>query len=130
MKLLYLSLLLLSPFVLQNNGDPIEKTAALLRSANIDELSQYFASTVDITMKGEEASYPGAEAKVILANFFAQNQPKAVKILHRITSSAKFNYGVVILTTDNGVYRVAFSLKNNKGKFELTELRFEVEKAK
>ena len=130
MKLLYLSLLLLSPFVLQNTGDPIEKTAALLRNANIDELSKYFASTVDITIKGEENSYSDVESKVILTNFFAQNQPTTVKILHRITSSAMYQYGVVILTTNNGVYRVAFSLKNNKGKFELTEMRFEAEKAK
>jgi hypothetical protein len=130
MKLLYLCLLLLSPIVLQNTGDCIGETATLLRDANIGELSKYLASTVDITMKGEENNYSDAEAKVILANFFSQNQPRAVKILHRITSSAKYHYGVVILATSNGTYRVAFSLKNNKGKFELTEMRFEAEKAK
>ena len=130
MKLLYLSLLLLSPFVLQNTGDPIERTAVLLRNANIDELSKCFASTVDIAIKGEEDNYSDVQAKLILTNFFAQNQPQAVKILHRISSSAKFHYGVVILTTNKGVYRVAFSLKNENGIFELTEMRFEIEKTK
>ncbi len=130
MKLLYLTLLLLSPFVLQNTGDPIEKTAELLRNGNVGELSKFFASMVDITIKGEENNYSDVEAKTVLTNFFDQNPPQAVKALHRITSSAKFQYGVVILTTTNGAYRVAFSLKNNNGKFELTEMRIETEKAK
>jgi hypothetical protein len=130
MKLLYLSLLLLSPFVLQNTGDAIEKTADLLRTGNIGELSKYFASNVDLTIKGQENNYSDAEAKVILTNFFDQNPPREIKILHRITSSVKFQYGVVILTTSNGIYRVAFSLKNNNGKFELTEMRIETEKTK
>jgi len=130
MKLLYLSLLLLSPFVLQNTGDPIEKTAALLRNGNIGELSKYFAGTVDLTIKGEENNYSDVQAKLVLTNFFDQNPPQAIKILHRITSSAKYNYGVVILTTTNGTYRIAFSLKNNNGKFEMTEMRIEAEKAK
>jgi hypothetical protein len=130
MKLLYLSLLLLSSFVLQNTGDPIEKTADLLRTDNISELSKYFASNVDLTIKGQENNYSDTEAKVVLINFFDQNPPREVKILHRITSSAKYQYGVVILTTSNATYRVAFSLKNNNGKFELTEMRIETEKAK
>lgn len=130
MKLLYLSLLFLLTFILQNTGDPIEKTAELLRNGNITELSKYFAATVDLTIKGEENSYSDAQAKLVLTNFFDKNPPQAVKILHRITSSAKYHYGVVILNTTNGTYRVAFSLKNNNGKFELTEMRIEDEKTK
>ena len=130
MKLLYLSLLLFSPFVLQNTGDPIEKTAALLRNANISELSQYFALNIDLTIGGEENNYSNTQAKTILTNFFNENQPKTVKVLHRITSSDKFHYGVIIMTTANSTYRIAFSLKNNQGKFELTEMRIEPEKTK
>ncbi len=130
MKLLYLSLLFLLTFILQNTGDPIEKTAELLGNGNITELSKYFAATVDLTIKGEENSYSDAQAKLVLTNFFDKNPPQAVKILHRIASSAKYHYGVVILNTTNGIYRVAFSLKNNNGKFELTEMRIEDEKTK
>jgi hypothetical protein len=130
MKLLYLSLLFLLTFVLQNAPDPIDKTAGLLKNGNIEELSKNFASTIYITIKGDENNYSSAQAKLILTNFFDQNPPQGVTILHRITSSSKYNYGVIILTTGGGVYRIAFSLKNNNGKFELTEMSIEAEKTK
>ena len=35
-----------------------------------------------------------------------------------------------MLNTSNGTYRIAFTLKNINGKFELNELRIEAEKTK
>ncbi|MGZ3833486.1 MAG: DUF4783 domain-containing protein, partial [Mucilaginibacter sp.] len=58
------------------------------------------------------------------------NQPKSVKILHRIDSNPNYRFAVLILTTENGIYRTSFSLKNIKGRFEMNELRIEAEKTK
>lgn len=128
MKVLYLFLLLLTPNVFQDTQDPIDKTAELLRSGNITELAKSFAPEVDVTILGNEDSYPAARAEEIIANFFRQNQPRSAKILHRITSNANYRFGVVLITTPNGVYRVSFNLKNTGGHFELDDIHIESEK--
>jgi len=102
----------------------------LLKTGNIEELSRSFASTVDMSIMGSDNTYPDTEAKTVLTNFFNKIQPQTAKVLHRITSNSNYRFGVVILTGNNGAYRVSFSLKNNNSKFELTEIRIETEKTK
>jgi hypothetical protein len=130
MKILYAFLFLLLPIALISATDDIDRTAQLIGSANIEELSKDFAPTVDLTIMDNENQASAALAKNVLTDFFNKNQPRSMKILHRITSSDKFHYGVVLITTEESVYRVAFTLKNNSGRFQLTELRIEPSKEK
>jgi hypothetical protein len=108
-----------------DTGDIIDKTADMLKNGNAAELSAIFAPNIQLTIMDNETMCSGTEAKTILANFFHQNPPHSVKILHRICSSAKFRFAVVMLTTGNGTFRTSFSLKNVQGRFELAELRIE-----
>ena len=131
MKLLYLFLLILPlPFVFANAVDPIDKTAGLIQQGDIHALSKDFSPTVELTIMGEGDVYSSAEAETKLNDFFTQHPPKSVKILHRICSNPNFRFGVLILTTNNGVYRTSFSLKSTNGRFELNELRIESQKTK
>jgi len=130
MKILYAFLLLLFPVAFISAGDDIDRTAQLIGSANIEELSKDFAPTVDLTIMDNENQASAALARNILTDFFDKNQPRSMKILHRITSSDKFHYGVILITTEESVYRVAFTLKNNNGRFQLNELRIEPAKEK
>lgn len=130
MKILYAFLLLLFPVAYTSAGDDIDRTAQLIGSANIEELSKDFAPTVDLTIMDNESQSSAALTKNILTDFFDKNQPRSMKILHRITSSDKFHYGVILITTEDSVYRVAFTLKNNNGRFRLNELRIEPAKEK
>ncbi|MDB5134644.1 MAG: hypothetical protein JWP37_1247 [Mucilaginibacter sp.] len=131
MKLLYLFLLMLPfSFVFADQADPIDITAELIKHGNIAGLSKNFASTVELTVLGEENIYSKEQAEQILTNFFKLNQPRSVSVLHRITSNPNYRFGVIIINTNNGVYRISFSLKNIKDHFELNELRIEAEKTK
>jgi len=130
MKIIYAFLLLLLPAAFISAGDDIDRTAQLIGSANIEELSKDFAPSVDLTIMDNENQASAAMAKNILADFFEKNQPRSMRILHRITSSDKFHYGVILITAEQSVYRVAFTLKNNNGRFQLTELRIESAKEK
>jgi hypothetical protein len=130
MKILYAFLLLLLPVAFISAGADVDRTAQLIGSANIEELSKDFAPTVDLTIMDNENQASAALAKNVLTDFFNKNQPRSMKILHRITSSDKFHYGVVLITTEESVYRVAFTLKNNGGRFQLTELRIEPSREK
>jgi peptidoglycan/xylan/chitin deacetylase (PgdA/CDA1 family) len=128
MKLLYVFFLLLLSYIPQDIQDPIDKTADLLKNGNVTELAKSFAPEVDLTILGNEDSYPAAKAAEILANFFRQNQPRSAKILHRIASNANYRFAVVLLTTSNGVYRVSYNLKNIGGQFEMNDIHIESEK--
>lgn len=131
MKLLYLFFLMLPlHYPCADTADPIDKTAELIKQSDIHELAKSFSSTIELTIMDEENIYSTAQAELILVNFFKLNQPKSVKILHRVASNPNFRFAVLILTTNTGNYRISFSLKNIKGRFELNELRIETEKAK
>ncbi|WP_426668389.1 DUF4783 domain-containing protein [Mucilaginibacter sp. McL0603] len=131
MKLLYVLLLILPlSFIFAQSKDVIDKTAELIRQGNVHELAGTFSSSVELAVLGEENVYSNKQSEAILTNFFKHNQPIAVKVIHRVTSNANYRFAVLMLTTNNGVYRTSFSLKNVNGRFELNELRIETEKTK
>ena len=132
MKLLYVLLLILplSFIFAQSTTDVIDKTAELIRQGNVHELAGTFSSSVELAVLGEENVYSNKQSEAILTIFFKHNQPISVKVIHRVTSNANYRFAVLMLTTNNGVYRTSFSLKNVNGRFELNELRIETEKTK
>ena len=111
-------------------ADPIDNVANLIKQGNTKELSKLFAATVEITVMDDENSYSQTQATVILDKFLSANKPKSIKLLHKVNSSASYHFGVYILTTDKGLYRVAFTLKDIDHKMSLIELRIEDEKVK
>jgi len=129
MKLHYLPLfiiLYLVPAV--SVADPIDKVAELVRQGNIHELFKLFAPNVEVTIPGDKNVYATAQAELILDNFFNQNKPTSVKILHKINSNSNYRLGVLIMNTNKGSYRVAFTLKQTDGNLMIIEFRIEAAK--
>ncbi len=110
--------------------DAIDKVADLFRHGNVPELSKFFAPNIEITMQDEENVYSKIQAGLILDRFFAQNKPLSVKMLHKVNSSASYRFGVLILNTQKGPFRVAYTLKDADGHPEIIEIRIETEKVK
>lgn len=131
MKLIYLPSLILL-FLLPGfaPADAIDNVASLLKQGNSKELAKLFAPSIEISLMDEENIYSQAQATLILDKFFTKNKPKSIKLLHKVNSSANYRFGVFILTTDNGLYRVAFTLKGTDEKMNIIELRIEDEKVK
>ena len=129
MKLSYLLFILCMAPVISFAG-PIDNVADLIHKGNIHELSKLFAQTVEITIFDEENVYSKAQAELILNKFFNQNKPKSVKILHTINSNPNYIFGVLIVNTDNGIFRIACTLKQTNGILTLIEMRIETEKIK
>jgi len=110
--------------------DSIDKVAELIRQGNVSELSKLFASNVEITIQDEENLYSKVQAGLILDRFFAQNKPLSIKILHKVNSNPSYRFGVLILNTQKGPFRVAYTLKDTDGAPTIIELRIETEKVK
>lgn len=131
MKFLYLPtfiILLLFPRI--TLADPIDNVASLIKEGNTRELSKLFAPSVEISIMDNENIYSQAQATLILDKFFSTNKPKSIKLLHKVNSSVNYRMGVFILSTDSGLYRVAFTLKEADSKISIIELRIESEKMK
>jgi len=128
MKLLYLSMLVCISTVSHISvADPIDKIAELIRQRNIHEMAKSFAGSVEVTILGDENTYSKAQAEVIIDKFFSQNLPKTVKMLHRVNSNPNYRFGVLIVNTSNGTYRIAITLKETDGNLALIEFRVETE---
>lgn len=128
MKILYLFFLLTLTSAVAGAQDPIEQNAEFIKTGEIQRLAKTFAPTVELSIPGSEDSYPAAKAAELLETFFKQNQPRSVKIIHRITSNPNYRFAVLVLTTSNGNYRMSFNLKNKSGHFELNGLHIEPER--
>jgi hypothetical protein len=131
MKKLYLPLfIILTVMPALVAADPIDKVASLIRQANIHELSGLFAESVEVSILGDENVYSKVQTELILDKFFSQNKPRSVKMLHKVNSNPNYLFGVLIINTDKGSYRLAVTLKDIDGKPELIEFRLESEKVK
>ncbi|MDB5115175.1 MAG: hypothetical protein JWQ79_667 [Mucilaginibacter sp.] len=130
MKLLYLPLLALLALFTTPLTDTIDKVSELIAKGNTTELAKLFAPSVDISIADQENTYTRDQAALVLQKFFAQNAPRGSKMLHKINSSANYSFGVIILNTDKGPYRIAFTLKEVSGVMQLIDLKIETEKVK
>lgn len=110
-------------------ADPIDRVAELIRQGNIHELAKLFAANVEVTIPGGE-TVSNPQAELILDKFFNENKPKSVKVLHKINSNANYRLGVLIMNTNKGAFRVAFTLKQNGGSSIIIEFRIEPETVK
>ncbi len=130
MKLLYLPLLafLLLPL---SPTDTVDTVAQLIGKGSVHEIAKLFPAEVEIGLPDtEQDTYPKATAEGMLEKFFTQNKPTGSKILHKINNGGSFQYGVVILSTAKGLYRVSFNLKNENGAVHLIKLLIEPDKVK
>jgi hypothetical protein len=107
---------------------PMDKIAELIKQGNAHELSKYFAASIDITVLENTNVYSKTQAEFILEKFFKENKPQSVTLLHRVNSSASFNFTVLLLNTDKGKYRVACTMKEVEKEMVIIELRIETEK--
>ncbi|MXV15839.1 DUF4783 domain-containing protein [Hufsiella ginkgonis] len=109
-------------------ADAADDLLALLKAGNAKEIAKSLNATVELTILTEENMYSKVQAEAILKDFFAKHQPSAVKLVHKIASNPNHRFAVVLLTTNNGIYRLSFAMKNTEGTFLVTEMRIEAAK--
>jgi hypothetical protein len=111
-------------------SDPISKVAGIIRQGNMHELSAMMAGSVEISVPGDDNTYSKNQAEAVLSNFFRHNKPLSVKVFHEINSNPHYRFGVLLMNTGRGVYRIALTLKQINGALQLIEFRIETEKVK
>ena len=124
------ALILLIQFIYQSpfQGDIVDNLSVLFKSANSKEISKNFSSSIELTLNDQEDVYSKAQAEQILRDFFTKNPPANSTVVHLINTNPNYRFGILSLSTKNGKFRVAISLKKAANAFLITELRIEPDK--
>jgi len=130
MKLICLpSMLLLFLLPIATKADPIDNVVALLRQGNTQELVKLLSDNVEVTILNNDNTLDKASAAPALDKFFADNKPIKATLFHKLDSNPNYLFAVVILNTDKGVYRIAYTIGKKDG-MKIIEFRIENEKTK
>lgn len=99
--------------------------AGLLKSGNVNGLSEYFMSNVDLTILDNNDVYSKAQATQVTKRFFDENPPSGFEIKHEGKSKMEDHYRIGMLRTSKGNYRITYFLKNHEGRYLIKKLRIE-----
>ena len=131
MKIVYLSaVVLLLTMSSAVQLDPVDRVTELLGQGNVTEIAKLFAPEVEMTVMDQEDSYSKLQATAVLNKFFNAHKPKQIKLLHKVNSNKKFLFGVAILSSVGGPYRIAYMLSETGSSMQIVEMRIEIEKTK
>ena len=130
MKLSYLPLvMMLFLLPISVNADPIDNVMTLLRQGNTPELIKQFSDNVEVTILNDDNTLDKKSAGPALTAFFTQNKPLRATLFHKLDSNPDYQFAVVLLNTDKGTYRIAYTICKKEG-MKIIELRIENEKTK
>jgi hypothetical protein len=132
----YMRLKLLSLFILllailpAAHADPVDGVVWLIKQGNITRLSQLFEQTIEITINGQEDTYSRPQATTLLNKFLAEHKVVKIELLHKVNTNEKFLFGVAILHSNNGVFRISYTFNKIGDSMKIIEIRIEPEKTK
>jgi hypothetical protein len=89
--------------------DIFKEISAHLKSGDAGRLTAHFAATVELRILSAGKTHPAKQAAAAVEAFFAQHKPVNFAMLH-IGSKASKHYGIGLLTTGNGRFRVTVFL--------------------
>lgn len=110
-------------------ADPMDALYTHFKSANSKEIAKNFANSVELVLIDEEDVYSKAQAEQILRDFFIKNPPVSYNKVHSVgNTNVKYRFGVIILTTKNGKFRVSTLMNRIDNGYLISELKIESEK--
>lgn len=131
MKSFFFSIVLVAAFILPSaaQNDPMDALYAHFKAGNSKEIAKSFAESVELTVFETDEVYSKAQAEQILRDFFVKHSPVSFTKVHSVGSSnVKYRYGVIILTTKKGKYRVSISMNRVEDTYLISELKIDSEK--
>lgn len=95
-----------------------------LKSGNTAKLAQFFNTSIELAIPGQEDIFSSQQAELIIKDFFTKHVPTNFIILHKGGKEGS-QYAIGNLTTSTGNYRVTLLIKLKDNKPFIHQLRFE-----
>ena len=105
--------------------DAITDISNAIKEANVEKVSKYFNSSIELTTdKGEEV-YSQVQATAVLRDFFNRNPVRSYTVVHKgQKEGAEYVIGTYI-NVKGLIFRVYFFVKQVSGRKVIQDLRFE-----
>ncbi len=108
----------------QDDGEIIKKAIA---GGNVDKLSAYFDSSVELIMPSNDGTFSKTQATLILKDFFQKNIPKHYQHTQKGNTESGSIYFIGKLSTIGNDYRIYYYLKTKENKkFYIQQFQIEL----
>jgi hypothetical protein len=104
--------------------DNMDVVVTAIRSGNVNQLSPFFDSRVDISLPDKSDTYSKTQAEMVIGDFFNNNVVENFKITQQGESGGVI-FCAGILQTRSGNYRTTLFFKHKGDKHFLQEIRFQ-----
>lgn len=115
MKYLFNIGVLALSFILFSSQAPISDIEQAFKNGNVEELSKYFDSSVDITLNNTSETYSKSQAEQVLKSFFSKNKVTHFKQVHSVSSRSGSSESFVGQMTAGGQHYRVFLLLASSG---------------
>jgi len=103
--------------------DNLDAVVTAIRSGNVNQLSSFFDSRVDISLPDKADTYSRAQAEMVLSDFFNTNSVLNFKIAQQGESGGN-SYCTGTLFTRSGNFRTTMFFRQKGDRHILQEIRF------
>ncbi|HVU56302.1 MAG TPA: DUF4783 domain-containing protein [Puia sp.] len=103
----------------------IDDITGAMKAGNINQLSRYLDSRVDISLPEKSDTYSKSQAEMIIRDFFNTNVVRNFLIKNKGENGGS-EFCIGLLQTRNGDYRTTLFIKQKGDRLFLQELRFQV----
>jgi hypothetical protein len=124
--ILLLSNIVITKSAVKFSGN-LEQIAAAFNSKSASAVASYFENTIEMTLLDKESNYSKSQAEAVLNSFFQNNSPTSFKLNHQGSSPDGSSFGIGILSTAKGNFKVIFYIKSKSNQQLIQELRIEKE---
>jgi hypothetical protein len=105
-------------------GYSIDDITGAMRAGNINQLSRYLDTRVDISLPDKSDTYSKSQAEMIIRDFFNTNVVRNFLIKNKGENGGS-EFCIGVLQTRNGDYRTTLFIKQKGDRLLLQELRFQ-----
>lgn len=105
--------LLIIPFLTNLAQGSNSQIKSYLQAGNATALSGMFASSVDVSINGNDDTFDKSTAAQKIQQFFQQNQPKTFTIKHEGAAPDGSKFVIGSLGTQQSTYRVHVVIRQN-----------------
>lgn len=105
-------------------GDVISQVKETIKAGSAKELSRFLNNTVDVTLEGNVQTYSKAQAEFVLRDFFKQNPPSEVNIIHQGQSKGGQPFAILQYKSGPNTFRLFMKVKSSGNSQFLEDIRF------
>jgi|GEM_PF-573549 len=110
-----------------HSQDVVDKVNNAIENADASELSDYFNTSLDISLPDSDQTMSKAHATQMMKSFFKKNPAKSYKVNHTGSSREATKYIIGTYISESKSYKTYILLKESSGKYLIVQLQFELE---